>query len=75
MDLEASKSKGTICNDFYTDFSDEGEFAVEHPTGSLKIKFKIKRDGDEIVDVVATTTRHARLIMSGEVQVQKSLIK
>ena len=71
----ASKSKGTICNDFYSDFSDEGEFAVEHPTGSLKIKVKIKREGEEIVDVVATTTRHARLIMSGEVQIQKSLLK
>jgi len=71
----AAKSKGTICNEYYDDFSDEGFFEIEHPTGISKVKVKVTREGEEIVDLVATTTRHARLIMSGEVHIQKSLLK
>jgi len=71
----AAKSKGTICNEYYDDFSDEGFFEIEHPTGISKVKVKVTREDDEIVDLVATTTRHARLIMSGEVHIQKSLLK
>lgn len=71
----AAKSKGTICNEYYDDFSNEGFFEIEHPTGISKVKVKVKREGDEIIDLVATTTRHARLIMSGEVHIQKSLLK
>ena len=44
---------------------------IEHPTGVSKVKLEIKIEGEEIVDVVATTTRHARLIMSGEVHIPK----
>jgi 4-oxalomesaconate tautomerase len=71
----AAKSKGTICNEYYDDFSDEGFFEIEHPTGISKVKVKVTREGGEIIDLVATTTRHARLIMSGEVHIQKSLLK
>ena len=71
----AAKSKGTICNEYYDDFSDEGFFEIEHPTGISKVKVRVTREGEEIVDLVATTTRHARLIMSGEVHIQKSLLK
>jgi 4-oxalomesaconate tautomerase len=71
----AAKSKGTICNEYYDDFSDEGFFEIEHPTGISKVKVKVTREGEEIIDLVATTTRHARLIMSGEVHIQKSLLK
>ena len=71
----AAKSKGTICNEYYDDFSNEGFFEIEHPTGISKVKVKVTREGDEIIDLVATTTRHARLIMSGEVHIQKSLLK
>ena len=71
----ASKSKGTICSEFYSDYSDQGNFVIEHPTGVSKVKLEIKYQGDDIVDLVASTTRHARLIMSGEVHVQKSLVE
>jgi len=71
----AAKSKGTICNEYYDDFSDEGFFEIEHPTGISKVKVRVTREGEEIVDLVATTTRHARLIMSGEVHILKSLLK
>lgn len=71
----AAKSKGTICNEYYDDFSDEGFFEIEHPTGISKVQVRVTREGEEIVDLVATTTRHARLIMSGEVHIQKSLLK
>ena len=71
----AAKSKGTICNEYYDDFSNEGFFEIEHPTGISKVKVKVTREGDDIIDLVATTTRHARLIMSGEVHIQKSLLK
>lgn len=71
----AAKSKGTICNEYYDDFSDESLFEIEHPTGISKVKVRVTREGEEIVDLVATTTRHARLIMSGEVHIQKSLLK
>jgi len=71
----AAKSKGTICNEYYDNFSDEGFFEIEHPTGISKVKVRVTREGEEIVDLVATTTRHARLIMSGEVHIQKSLLK
>ncbi len=71
----AAKSKGTICEEFYNDYSDRGDFVIEHPTGVSKVKLEIKYQGDNIVDLVASTTRHARLIMSGEVHVQKSLVE
>lgn len=71
----AAKSKGTICNEYYDDFSDESLFEIEHPTGISKVKVRVTRESEEIVDLVATTTRHARLIMSGEVHIQKSLLK
>lgn len=71
----AAKSKGTICAEFYNDYSDYGDFVIEHPTGVSKVKLEIKYQGDDIVDLVASTTRHARLIMSGEVHIQKSLVE
>ena len=71
----AAKSKGTICSEFYNDYSPNGNFEIEHPTGVSKVKLEIKYENDEIVDLIAGTIRHARLIMSGEVHVQRSLIE
>ena len=71
----AAKSKGTICSEFYNDYSPNGSFEIEHPTGVSKVKLEIKYENDEIVDLIAGTIRHARLIMSGEVHVQRSLIE
>ena len=71
----AAKSKGTVCSEFYNDYSDKGDFEIEHPTGISKVKLEIKYQGEEIVDLIASTTRHARLIMSGDVHIKKSLIK
>jgi len=72
--LAASKSKGTICSDFYSDYSDKGKFEIEHPTGMSKLSFEIEYHDNEIKNLVAGTTRHARLIMSGHVHIQKSLL-
>ena len=72
--LAASKSKGTICSDFYSDYSDKGKFKIEHPTGMSKLSFEIEYHKNEIKNLVAGTTRHARLIMSGHVHIQKSLL-
>ena len=55
--------------------SPNGNFEIEHPTGVSKVKLEIKYENDEIVDLIAGTIRHARLIMSGEVHVQRSLIE
>ena len=71
----AAKSKGTICAEFYNDYSNHGDFVIEHPTGVSKVKLEIKYEADDIIDLVASTTRHARLIMSGEVHIQKSLVE
>jgi len=73
--MAASKSRGTICSEFYSDYSDKGSFEIEHPTGISKLILEIDYKGDEIVNLVAGTTRHARLIMSGDVHVQKSKLK
>jgi len=72
----ASKTKGTICSDFYENYSDNGIFEIEHPTGISKIDLTIKRNIlGEIEDLVVSTIRHARLIMDGHVYVQKSKLK
>ena len=72
--LAACKSKKTICSEFYNDYSDSGKFSLEHPSGTLEIEFKIKYENDFIKDISVITTRNARLIMSGDVFVKKSLI-
>ncbi|MBL60780.1 MAG: 4-oxalomesaconate tautomerase [Candidatus Pelagibacter sp.] len=72
--LAASKSKDTICSDFYSDYSDKGNFKIEHPTGISNLNFEIEYKNNEIKNLVASTTRHARLIMSGYVHIQKSLL-
>lgn len=72
--LAACKSKKTICSEFYNDYSDSGKFSLEHPSGTLEIEFKIKYEKDFIEDISVITTRNARLIMSGDVFVKKSLI-
>ena len=72
--LAASKSKGTVCSDFYSDYSDKGNFEIEHPTGMSKLSFEIEYHNNEIKNLIAGTTRHARLIMSGHVHIQKSLL-
>ncbi len=72
--LAACKSKKTICSEFYNDYSDNGKFSLEHPSGTLQIEFKIKYEKDFIEDISVITTRNARLIMSGDVFVKKSLI-
>ena len=50
------------------------KFEIEHPTGMSKLSFEIEYDNNEIKNLVAGTTRHARLIMSGHVHIQKSLL-
>ena len=72
--LAASKSKGTICSDIYSDYSDKGNFEIEHPTGISKLSFEIEYENNEIKNLIAGTIRHARLIMSGHVHIQKSLL-
>jgi len=73
--MAASKSRDTICSEFYSDYSDRGTFEIEHPTGISKLNFEIEYKDTEIKNLIAGTTRHARLIMSGEVYVQKSKLK
>ena len=72
--LGACKSKDTICSEFYNDYSDNGEFEIEHPSGKLKINFNIVYENENIKDINVTSTRNARLIMSGDVYIKKSLI-
>lgn len=73
--MAAAKSKGTICSEFYSDYSEKGSFEIEHPTGVSKLNFEIEYKDNEISSLIAGTTRHARLLMSGNVYVQKSKLK
>lgn len=73
--MAAAKSKGTICSEFYSDYSEKGSFKIEHPTGVSKLNFEIEYKDNEISSLIAGTTRHARLLMSGNVYVQKSKLK
>ncbi len=73
--MAAAKSKGTICSEFYSDYSEKGSFEIEHPTGVSKLNFEIEYKDNEISSLIAGTTRHARLLMSGDVYVQKSKLK
>ena len=73
--MAAAKSKGTICSEFYSDYSEKGSFEIEHPTGVSKLNFEIEYKDKEISSLIAGTTRHARLLMSGNVYVQKSKLK
>ena len=72
--LAACKSKNTVCSEFYSDFSESGPFTLEHPSGLLKIDYEVKYKNEIIEDIKVTTTRNARLIMSGNVFVKKSLL-
>ena len=71
----ACKSKKTICSDIYQDYSTKCSFKIEHPTGILEVKLDLKYKNDIIDDITVSTTRNARLIMSGDVHVKKSLIE
>jgi 2-methylaconitate cis-trans-isomerase PrpF len=72
----ASKSKGTICSEYYEDYSNNGNFEIEHPTGISKIKVEVDyNEKNEIKNLICSTTRHARLIMSGDVYIKKSLVE
>ncbi|MSP05955.1 MAG: 4-oxalomesaconate tautomerase [Candidatus Fonsibacter sp.] len=71
----ACKSENTICSEFYNDYSPKSEIAIEHPGGTLKIKVNVQYKNREIVDLIAFTTRNARLIMSGDVYIKKSILK
>ena len=73
--MAASKSRDTICSEFYSDYSDSGTFEIEHPTGTSKLNLEIEYKDNEIKNIIAGTTRHARLLMSGDVYVQKSKLK
>jgi len=73
--MAASKSKGTVCSEFYSDYSNKGTFDIEHPTGVSKLNFEIEYTNNEITNLIAGTTRHARLLMSGNVHIQKSKLK
>jgi len=73
--MAASKSRETICSEFYSDYSENGIFEIEHPTGISKINFEIEYKDNEINNLIAGTTRHARLLMSGDVYIQKSKLK
>jgi len=73
--MAASKSRETICSEFYSDYSEKGIFEIEHPTGISKINFEIEYKDNEINNLIAGTTRHARLLMSGDVYIQKSKLK
>ena len=72
--LAACKSKNTVCSEFYSNFSKSGPFTLEHPSGLLKIHYEVKYKNEMIEDIKVTTTRNARLIMSGNVFVKKSLL-
>tara|TARA_B100001939_G_C16925239_1_gene611281 strand:+ start:872 stop:1954 length:1083 start_codon:yes stop_codon:yes gene_type:complete len=72
--LGACKSKNTICSEFYNNYSDNGEFEIEHPSGKLKLNFNIVYEKENIKDINVISTRNARLIMSGDVYIKKSLI-
>ena len=73
--MAASKSNGTVCSEFYSDYSNKGTFDIEHPTGVSKLNFEIEYTNNEITNLIAGTTRHARLLMSGNVHIQKSKLK
>ena len=73
--LAACKSKGTVCSEFYNNFSDKGLFTIEHPSGLLKIDYEVFYNNEMIEDIKVSTTRNARLIMSGNVFVKKSQLK
>ena len=73
--LAACKSKGTVCSEFYNNFSDKGLFTIEHPSGLLKIDYEVFYNNEMIEDIKVSTTRNARLIMSGDVFVKKSQLK
>ena len=73
--LAACKSKDTVCSEFYSNFSNNGLFTLEHPSGFLKIDYEVVYNNEIIEDIKVTTTRNARLIMSGDVFVKKSLLK
>ena len=73
--LAACKSKDTVCSEFYSNFSNNGLFKLEHPSGFLKIDYEVVYNNEIIEDIKVTTTRNARLIMSGDVFVKKSLLK
>ena len=68
------KTAYTVCSEFYSNFSESGPFTLEHPSGLLKIDYEVNYKNDMIEDIKATTTRNARLIMSGSVFVKKSLL-
>ena len=72
--LAACKSKNTVCSEFYSNFFESGPFILEHPSGLLKIDYEVKYKNEMIEDIKVTTTRNARLIMSGNVFVKKSLL-
>ena len=42
---------------------------------NIKVKLDLKYKNDIIDDITVSTTRNARLIMSGDVYVKKSLIE
>ena len=54
--------------------SDNGKFEIEHPSGKLKLNFNIVYEKENIKDINVISTRNARLIMSGDVYIKKSLI-
>ena len=72
--LGACKSRDTICSEFYDNYSESGEFEIEHPSGKLKLNFNIVYENENIRDINVISTRNARLIMSGDVYIKKSLI-
>ena len=72
--LAACKSKNTVCSEFYSNFSESGPFSLEHPSGLLKINYEVNYKNEMIEDIKVTTVRNARLIMSGNVFVKKSLL-
>ena len=72
--IAACKSKNTICSKYYNDYSESGEFRLEHPAGLMSVNFDLKYKDDKIMDISVKSLRNARLIMSGEVYVKKSLI-
>jgi 4-oxalomesaconate tautomerase len=57
----ACKSKQSICSEFYNNYDSESSFRIEHPTGVSKIDIKVSYEKKKIIDLVATTTRNARL--------------
>ena len=71
----ACKTRNTICSEFYNNYSSKSEIAIEHPGGILKTKVNVEYKNGEIIDLIAFTTRNARLIMSGDVYIKKSTLK